>query len=237
MALSEDKNFKKFYKTSPDGQLHYQDAIKAREGLTKEEIAKTFDAWVDKGKYESDTSRLGYVGPQVTAETVSKLYDDVQRERIKILDVAAGTGLLSRELRKYGFKNIDGVDPSEKSKELAMKDGLYDRYVVDFVDEHDLDIQSESYDCVASTGGFAAGLMPCSAIKEFIRVAKIGGMICFSVPDYIYTACEEYRDRFEPRLVQYEDSGLWKRRSKTPVKSYLDNAPGTIYVFTKIKSL
>ncbi|ESP02245.1 hypothetical protein LOTGIDRAFT_238072 [Lottia gigantea] len=233
MDVSEDPNFK----TSSDGLTHCRDLIKARDGLTKEEIAKTFDAWVVKGTYESDTSRLGYVGPQVTAETVSKLYDDVQRERIKILDVAAGTGLLSRELRKYGFKNIDGVDPSEKSKELAMKDGLYDRYVVDFVDEHDLDIQSEYYDCVTSSGGFSIGLMSCSSIKEFIRVAKIGGIICFSLTNYVVTAGEKYMDRFEPCLVQYEDSGVWQRLSKTHVKSYYDNAPGIIYVFTKIKSL
>ena len=37
----------------------------------------------------------------------------VDKKKIKILDVVCGTGLSGFSLRKFGFKNIDGLDLSD----------------------------------------------------------------------------------------------------------------------------
>ena len=38
------------------------------------------------------------------------LFPDVDKKSFKVLDVAAGTGLLGLELNKLGYTNIDALD-------------------------------------------------------------------------------------------------------------------------------
>ena len=42
---------------------------------------------------------LSYIGPRTCAETIAKLYPDAdQRAKVRILDIAAGTGLVGQEV-------------------------------------------------------------------------------------------------------------------------------------------
>ncbi|ESO95874.1 hypothetical protein LOTGIDRAFT_175063 [Lottia gigantea] len=226
--------FKKFYQEE-DGSLHYMNSIKQREGMSREEVAGTFDKWVEKGTYIEDVNALNYQGPQMTAKVVAELFQK-NRENIRMVDMAAGTGLLSVELRKYGFIQIDGVDPSIASEKTAMEKNLYGRYIVEFVDERPLKIRTDEYDCAVSSGGFAPGLMPCAALQEFIRVVKPGGFIVISAPEYIFTLVEEYKGRLEPLMEKYIGQGIIERVSRTRVESYLDKKPGVIFVFQVLQS-
>lgn len=42
--------------------------------------------------------------------SVCNLFPDVDKKSFKVLDVAAGTGLLGLELNKLGYTNIDALD-------------------------------------------------------------------------------------------------------------------------------
>jgi ubiquinone/menaquinone biosynthesis C-methylase UbiE len=44
-----------------------------------------------------------------------------KREDIRILDVACGTGFVGSGLKEHGFKNIIGVDASQKMLEKAQE--------------------------------------------------------------------------------------------------------------------
>ena len=48
------------------------------------------------------------------ATTVCKLFPDVDKKSFKVLDVAAGTGLLGLELNKLGYTYIDALDMSQE---------------------------------------------------------------------------------------------------------------------------
>jgi len=60
--------------------------------------------------------RAGYPDPEYVAKYVDKFAKKSKKdyETCKILDLACGTGLVGRHLSKYGFKNIYGLDISEK---------------------------------------------------------------------------------------------------------------------------
>ena len=52
---------------------------------------------------------------------ISKLINDKE----KILDVGCGTGLSGFSLRKFGFKNIDGLDLSKEMLKIASDKKIY----------------------------------------------------------------------------------------------------------------
>ena len=70
----------------------------------------------------------------------------------KILDVGAGTGLLTRLLTDFGY-SVTGLDPSEDMLRQAIENTPTDGEFVKFVlgDTHQSDIfQASSFDCVVS---------------------------------------------------------------------------------------
>ena len=99
---------------------------------------------------------------------------------VRILDVAAGTGLVGVELAKLGFKNIDALDYSQEMLDLAKEKGpirqnyktkyhnvllpgCYQNYIcAPFGNTIPDGMKARSYDCVIMLGGFAAGHLPLS---------------------------------------------------------------------------
>ena len=61
-------------------------------------------------KYDDDQIKLGFTRQFQLAEKLVDYFPDVeQRKSLKILDIAAGTGLAGMGLFKEGFKNLDAV--------------------------------------------------------------------------------------------------------------------------------
>lgn len=64
--------------------------------------------------YEGIYLRLGYPDPKKVAQMVAKHTKamGLNRDTVRILDLACGTGLVGLELAKLGFSNIVGIDIS-----------------------------------------------------------------------------------------------------------------------------
>ena len=76
---------------------------------TTEDIMQHYDKWGDK--YDKDMIEWNYTGPKETVNIFKKYNTN---KDIKIFDAGCGTGLVGIELRKFGYKNIDGADLSKK---------------------------------------------------------------------------------------------------------------------------
>lgn len=61
-----------------------------------------YDTWADN--YEQDVAVLDYRAPLLAAECVSSFFND-DREKATVLDVACGTGLVSKHvsIASFGF--------------------------------------------------------------------------------------------------------------------------------------
>ena len=78
------------------------------KNITEEESIKFYDSWADH--YDDDMVQLGFKRQLQLAEKLASFYPDREiRKNLKILDIAAGTGLVGVGLIQEGFKKIDAV--------------------------------------------------------------------------------------------------------------------------------
>jgi len=139
-----------------------------------------YDSWSDK--YEDDMVIVGnYNGYVKCAEAFLRLG---LSHKVQILDMAAGTGLLGRELTSQGYVNIDGLDKSLGMLGQARKQGIYKNYIHAAVDGlGTIPVTDEAYDVIVCSNGFAPGQIYPSAFPEMLRVVRPGGYILIAMKD------------------------------------------------------
>ncbi|XP_048251747.1 uncharacterized protein LOC124128800 [Haliotis rufescens] len=205
---------------------------KAREGLTPNQIVHIFSTVAEI--YEETWKTKNYKDPEILSDEVSDYFRGTETSSVRILDVGAGTGMVAEQLRKRGFIDIDGLDPSSGMRQEAMKKKVYKQYYLEFMDGHHIDsIATDTYDCVVAAGCFNMGLLPCAALTEIARLVKPGGLVCFAVFDHNFSAVPEYNNRLGPLMSRMEKEGVWdlfdkKRRTD----SDMTGAVETVFRYT-----
>ncbi|XP_050724400.1 uncharacterized protein LOC127002462 isoform X4 [Eriocheir sinensis] len=102
-----------------------------RSGITPEEMAAGYDEWSEN--YEKMMIwKGGYRGPAITLEEALRWVPPERRAKARVLDVAAGTGCVGRELHREGFRHIDAVDPSEGMMK-QRETGIYTNDFLEFI--------------------------------------------------------------------------------------------------------
>ena len=149
-----------------------------------DEVMKYYDEWGNENKYNKDMVDWNYTGPKETVETFVK-YE--KNNDILIFDAGCGTGLVGLELKKHGFKNFHGADLSQTLLDTVPKK-LYQKLQKVDLNEN-IECEDNYYDAVMCVGTFTFGHVKPTALDEFIRVTKPGGLICFTINEGIY---EEY---------------------------------------------
>lgn len=88
---------------------------------TSEEMQKFYDKWSNKYDVYINGDKINFK----EGEFIVSLFDKYNKnKKIEILDLGAGTGILSEILAKHGYKNITLVDFSQKMLEKAKKKKL-----------------------------------------------------------------------------------------------------------------
>jgi len=164
---------------------------------TTQDIMQHYDKWGDK--YDQDMIDWNYTGPK---ETVNIFKKYAASKDIKIFDAGCGTGLVGVELKKFGYKNIDGADLSKKLLNL-IPTGIYNK--LEQIDLNKaLNKKSNIYDAALCVGTFTFGHVKPPALDELIRVLKNRGLICFTVNEGIY---EEYG--FDKKIKELSNNKTW----------------------------
>ena len=88
---------------------------------TNKEMSRFYDRWADK--YDLDVNQ-GKTNIKEAEFIVSLLDKYNKNKNIEILDLGAGTGILSEILVKHGYKNITLVDFSQEMLNKAKKKNL-----------------------------------------------------------------------------------------------------------------
>ena len=164
---------------------------------TTQDIMQHYDKWGDK--YDQDMIDWNYTGPQ---EAVNIFNKHVSNKDIKIFDAGCGTGLVGVELKKFGYKNIDGADLSKKLLNL-IPTGIYNK--LEQIDLNKaLNKKSNIYDAALCVGTFTFGHVKPPALDELMRIVKNKGLICFTVNEGIY---EEYG--FDKKIKELSNNKSW----------------------------
>ena len=167
---------------------------------TTDEVMKYYDEWGDKDKYNKDMIDWNYTGPKETAN-VFKNY--AKKKDILIFDAGCGTGLVGKELKKFGYDNFHGADLSQTLLDSVPKN-LYKK-----LEKIDLNLPFKTkdsfYDAVMCVGTFTYGHVKPQALDEFVRITKNKSLICFTINEGIY---KDYG--FDKKIEELKDDNKWK---------------------------
>ena len=167
---------------------------------SKEKVLEYYTNWSEDNKYDQDMIDWNYIAPTNSAKIFYKYTNDLS---IKILDAGCGTGLVAKELKRLGFKNIIGVDFSQDMLDLIPQN-IYQR--LDLVDLNDtLKYQNNEFDGIICVGTFTYGHVKARALDEFLRILKPNGLICFTINEGIYQKYE-----FDKKIKELENNKKWK---------------------------
>ena len=100
---------------------------------------------------------------------------DFPKDKIKIMDAGAGTGLVGIELQKFGFSTIDALDISPGMLEEAKKKNIYKKFICAALSDQRIpEIKTGEYDVLICVGVFAIAHVPPVAIVEMMRMVRAG---------------------------------------------------------------
>jgi predicted TPR repeat methyltransferase len=190
-----------------DRSKHLQSVYNAE---SSQEAAELYDNWAED--YEQSILSWGYATPAVAAGFFGRY---VQPKEGAVLDAGAGTGMMGEILAPLGYQDLVGIDISANMLELARKKGMY-KELRQMELGGQLDLPTDAFSAVVSTGVFAAGHAPPESFEELIRTTKSGGHMIFSVRTDVY---EE--GGFKDKQEALEREGKWQLVEATDPFSHL----------------
>lgn len=200
-----------------------------RPGKTTEQVVDLYADWAKD--YDRDLSKVQYNVPVTGAKFLAGLYPNAAEKNIRIIDVAAGTGLGAHYLQGYGFTNIDAIDISQEMLDEAEKKGLYKNLICDEFGPNPTKISQNTYDALLAVGCFTSDHMTHTSFSEFRRIVKPGGKIVFTIRMPDLTLKPTYRDHFEQQMEADEKAGLWKKIARKVQPNYYNDEDGVCYMY------
>lgn len=175
-----------------------------------EDVAIYYDDWAEQ--YNKDLKAWEYQAPVEAAKLLKKFMP----ESGKILDAGCGTGLTGSALKDMGYKDITGIDISEKSILFAQKTGVYSQLKQLDLQKQPSPFKQSEFDAVNCVGVLTYIKDPRSLFKEFCRIVRPSGYIVFSHREDLLKAF-----RYFEILKQLEDKGYWNNLFTSDAKLYL----------------
>ncbi|KAM6907272.1 methyltransferase-like protein 27 [Xenentodon cancila] len=179
--------------------------LSAHKSTTSKEKINFYNTWADN--YDQDVAVLDYRAPSLATNSISSHFSG-RREAAVVFDVACGTGLVAKQMKKHGFGHFVGVDGSEAMLDVARESGLYQDLKQFLLGEEPLPAQWESlFDVVVIVGALSVGQVPVGVVRDLCKTSKSGGFICMTTR----SNCDnlEYKAALESELRQMEEEGLW----------------------------
>jgi len=204
-------------------------ALVHNKDITSTEVLDAYKDWAKS--YEPDLLALHPDRAKHMAVFLKELCEGAALNvaTVRILDVAAGTGLVGVELAKLGFKNIDALDYSQEMLDLAKEKGCYQNYIcAPFGNTIPDGMKARSYDCVIMLGGFAAGHLPLSSLHTMARICKKNGILINSMTLQYSEFVDEYLFINE-YIKELEEDRVWNLKFKKVLDNYIKGKQGLVH--------
>ncbi|XP_041864008.1 methyltransferase-like protein 27 isoform X2 [Melanotaenia boesemani] len=170
--------------------------LSAHESTTSWEKVNFYNSWAEN--YDQDVAVLDYRAPSLAANSISSHFS-VAREAAVVLDVACGTGLVTKQMKKHGFGHFVGVDGSEAMLDIARE-------------------SADLFDVVVIVGALSIGQVPVGVVRDLCKACKSGGYICMTTRSNLDNL--EYKAALESELKRMEEEGLWSCVEVTEVDDW-----------------
>ena len=148
---------------------------------SSDDLRQKYDSWASEYDKHQLHERTGWIAPHKIVEYLKKYI----AKDCWILDAGAGTGLAGEVLNKEGYKNLTGIDLSNKMMAEAIKKDVYKNYyLMDLTKK--LNFGNNTFDAVIIVGVFACGHVGAEVLMNLIPIVKKEGYIVFTVREDFY---------------------------------------------------
>lgn len=178
--------------------------LSAHKSCTSREKVNFYNSWAEN--YDQDVAALDYRAPSLAANCISSHFSG-DREAAVMLDVACGTGLAAKQMKRHGFGHFVGIDGSESMLELARESELYQDLKQSMLGEEPLPAQWGLFDVAMIVGALSVGQVPVHVVRELCKSTKPGGYVCMTTRANSDNV--EFKAALERELKQMEEEGLW----------------------------
>ncbi|XP_033122193.1 uncharacterized protein LOC117121190 isoform X2 [Anneissia japonica] len=209
----------------------YDDIVEKWGGKDAAGVIEMYDEWAETYERDALASEVKHTGRELLVEALQKIVTD---KSVRILDFAAGTGVVGELAMQAGFTNIDALDGSEKCLEIARGKNVYKNLITELVGDDQLKINEDTYDVVTCCGGFTLNHLTPTVIPEWIRITKPGGYIFNSFRHRWLNVDPTLKDgKLEKTIRRLEDEGKWKLIETTLRKGQANNTDSILFVHQK----
>ncbi|XP_070699933.1 methyltransferase-like protein 27 [Pempheris klunzingeri] len=189
--------------------------LSAHKCSTSGDKVTFYNSWADN--YDQDVALLDYRAPSLAANSISSHFSG-DRETAVMLDVACGTGLVAKQMKRRGFGHFVGIDGSEAMLKLARESELYQDLKQSVLGEEPLPVQWGLFDVVVIVGALSVGQVPVAVVRELCKSTKPGGYVCMTTRSNKDNL--EYKAALECELKRMEEEGLWTCVDVTEVEDW-----------------
>merc|ERR1712109_376836 len=173
--------------------------------ITPDQVHTFYKTWAET--YEEDMNKLQFHSAGLLADMLTDALsrggkNDVSK--LRVLDVACGTGTVGDALARRGYRSVAGLDFSREMLDRA-------------------------FDCVVMMGGFAAGHIPLASFSTMARLCKPGGIVINMMTQKYTKIVEEYRD-IDKYVFQLADEGRWWVEERREIEKYGGGNRGLVHL-------
>lgn len=202
-------------------------------GMNWDQSQGKYEKW-HGDDYDNHMLAVGYKAPEWAVDYILKLNLDPS---VRILDVAAGTGLIAKFLKTRApgkFLNIEALDSSKEMLDGAREQNLYSEYHQCMIGGgHRPNLEEDSYDVITIAGGFAEAHLEVDAFDEMLRLLKVGGLIINVMREENRHKCVIYKDKFVPHCAKLVELKKWELVHEHVNPHYYMDYHGLVQVYRK----
>jgi ubiquinone/menaquinone biosynthesis C-methylase UbiE len=185
-------------------------------GTESKAIEEYYTEWGPE-KYEANLREWGYTAPTVVTKMVAEKCG-APIESARVLDAGCGSGFAIADFQAVGFPgtNVSAIDIWQGGLDQAASRGYYGSLTKVDLQAAPYPFEDGTFDAVMSVGVLTY-LQPESAcLSELIRVAKSGGIVC-------YSNRTDKMELWAGAEKALEDSGKWALVERSERLPYLPN--------------
>lgn len=186
-------------------------------------LSECYNLWAQT--YDIDVHQLEYVAPQYMSQQIFTYLNSTplsNLEKLTVLDVGCGTGILGNYLYDLGFRHIDGLDISRQMIEKAKEKEVYQLLATNA----DL---NKTYDLVISCGMFTIGHVYPNTLENLIQYTHINGLIYISIREDYYKF--HHFNHYYQHLI---DQGVLELIGEERDIAYLKNYTSAYILFKRL---
>lgn len=149
---------------------------------------------------------------------------DENPDKLRVLDVGAGNGMVGDELQSIGAEMIVGVDIIREAKVATLRDrpDVYDAYLVtdlaDLPEEHERLLREKQFNCLTVVAALGFGDIPPKAFVKSLDLISTPGWMAFNIKEeFLHEEdgsgfCELVRQLTRDRVIQMQAYRRYQHR-------------------------